>query len=1397
MALAGGSATALVFSLNRLAAEAYRRLQPGVERQLSSSLGQPVELGVFRGLGWQGLRLGASRVRSLPSHPSGVELAGIGLRLDPIASLRRRLPVLEVNLEGVEANLRPNAQGSYWRLPAADPSAEPPGLVARVRLPQPALVRIERAGVHSQLTLRGSVVIEPQRNQASGLLQLRPGDSALSNAGSLQLRGGGNWRANRWQGRLSSRGVALKWPAALVAAGGVVDGRVDGQLQLAWEAGKPRCQGELRMGPVSWRAQASQPALLLDRPRLRCQGTTVTLAQSGWSWGERSGQFGLQARWQPDKLLLEQLELSSGRSWLWARGALTPDPVLSGDWQLAPADLPLPPGVGPELVGSQLRGSLRLAGSWSRPQLSTRVSQASNPLLGPWQASLRWRDQRLLLDQLASAHLSGRGSLPLSLVAGQGLRSGALDLSLRLDRYPLPRLSPLLGADLRGVVDAEGTIRGPLSGLTPEFFLRLDQPGAGPLLVAETWSGNWFGDPAGGGRLRLASRGQEPQGRLEARLDRRWVPVAVSLSRGSGQLALQGSPRAYDWTARNFPLEGVQLALGPGAQLRPLRGGLSGDGVLELQPLAFRGRVELDQPAVLGVAAKRVALEGSYRDRRYRAEGQILAQGGGELDLDWSGRWQGEYVAHLQGRDLDDGLVRRLLEAWPRWRGEPGPDPGSAADLGTLLIDTLGGSIDDQLAALNQAHARLRQALVDQRERLTPAERLEKVAARFDLEAELSGPRLADTRIDASVQGHLWFPGQDRDQALTLEPLQLEFTGPVRMGSGSFAFSGVPLALLALFTPVPEELRGTLSSKGRYRLASGQDPELALELTLEDATLGETELALERGSVQLAGNSLQVDVALRAAGAGSGIDLAGRLPLDPAEEGIELRLTSRDDGLIFLSRLAQPALVWEEGSADLQLLVRGSLNSPIANGFLRLQDGRLALLGQEVEELQATLLFDFEQLLLEEFTARVGAEGRVSGSGSLGLFSPHRDAEGEPAQLAIAVADMPFRQPRLQATIDGDLQVGGSLTNLEVGGSLALAKGLVNVQPGRLAGEEGGVQTVASVPELAEQRWDFQQPLVLLGPELQEREGEDFRALVPNVRFLDFRGLRVSLGPDFSVVIPQLADFKTSGNLRIDGPLSPDLEARGVVKLERGRLNLFTTNFYLDRNSPNVAVFAPSLGLVPFLDITLRTRVSDTIAPGVVSGSAGSSINATAISQEERRSGVSSLDQLNLVQVFLSVSGPANRVADGISLRSTPPLPEDRLLALIGGNSLAGLGGSAAGTALATVVGQTLLSPLLGTLGEAFGERLSFALYPAFVSQRVDNDSNRRSGRVPPQLVLATEVGVDVSPQFNFSVIAAPNRSDVPPQVNLTFRASELLNLQGSLDAQGAWQTQLQVFFRF
>ncbi len=1407
LALGAGSVALVglgVSMVDRLAEALYDRHRQQLERQLGAVLGHQLVLGPYRGIGWFGLQLGETRVLPKSDDPSTITASGLALSLDPLSSLRRRLPVLDLRLDGLDVDLRRNPAGGYWRFGPAVPGQAPPRLDLRLRLGRPA--RLRAPDLRLDVPVQGHAAVSPHLQELTGGFSF---GSPTAGPAPLQLVGGGNWSEGRWRGSLLSRRFDLAQLTRSLSLPGQLRGRADGRLQLAWNRNRPECQGDLRLRGVRWRSGPDQPALELAAPLLQCRAASVRLPSTPWRWGELGGQVALRAGWGERQLAVEAIEVRRGGSWLRGRGRVGSRLDLIGRWRLQPGDLPLPSAIPADLIGGDVVGDLQLAGSWRQPTLTSSLLQRANPLLEAWRARIVWRNDALLLTDFSSTHLQARGRLPLALSGGRRVRVGDLSLETRLHAYPLQRLGPLFGTKLGGLLSAEGTVRGPLAALTPAFRLQLDRPRAGPLQIPELWQGSWRGEPAGGGRLAMRPSGRD--GLLQARFDRRWVPTAISLDRQGGRLQLEGSPRAYQWQARDFPLAGLQLALGSRGLFQSLQGTLAGAGVLELQPLAFRGRVELERAGVLGVTAGLVRLEGAYAQRRYRARGDVALLDGGTLDIDWSGRWRGAYQARIRGDSLSDSLVRQLLEAWPRWHGRLAVTPGRAADLGSLLIDTLGASIDAQLAALNRAHAAVAFGRQQQRLNLSSAERLDRLAARFNLVADLSGPRLIDTRVDLRMSGHLWLPGQDRDQALTADPLRLSLQGPVRLGDGQLSLSGVPLALLALLTPVPAELRGTLAAQVRYRLAT--TPALAVELALEDAGLGETALSLERGTVSLDRDALQLDLALRAAEAGGGIELVGRVPLDSRQDGVELRLSSRDDGLLFLSRLAGPGVRWKDGRADLQLLVRGSLQRPLANGFLRVQNGELDLAGQPVQELQATVLFDFEQLILQEFTAQVARKGKLSGAGSLGLLSPELTNEGKPAQLLFRVQDVPVSFPRIRAISNGELIAGGSLAGLLVSGELALAKGSINVQPGRLEAENGSGSTeaattksatkstteAATVAELAEQRWTFQQPLVLFGAEVESRTSEQLRALIPNLSRVRFEDLRLRLGPDLAVAVPGLANFQTEGNLRIEGPFDPSITARGVLRLRQGRLGLFTTTFTLDPGAPNVAVFTPSMGLIPYLDITLRTRVSDSLnVGGVYSEASGAAPQLSpSVAQLETQGAFSSLNQLNLVQVYLSVSGPADRLADNISLRSSPPLPQQRLLALIGGNSLAGVVGSGAGAALATVLGQSLLSPILGTLGDAFGQRLSLAIYPAYVNQAVNRSSEQRSERVPPQLVVATEVGIDLTDRLSASVLAAPNVDNVPPQLNLTLKASELINLQGSVDTEGAWQTQLQVFFRF
>ena len=1435
-----GLASAAWVGADRLAERLYTARRPWLERLVSGVLGQPLQLGPYAGLRPLGLAAGRSRFVAVPQNPSSVDAPQVELALDPLGSLLQRALVLQIRVIRPTVELRRNARGAFWELPSQKPGREPPRVALRIQVPQPGQGVLHSAAGSTRFTLRGEADLPLWRRQ----VDLR-GTLSPQAGGALPFQLQANWQQRSWGLQLQPQQLPLQPLMPLLPVGlhgqlvGRLDGLVEGRLLLERRSGVGRCSGGLNATVVRWRPQGLSGQFTAPTLPVQCSERGVRLAPSALAWGDWRGrlqgllalpsgtlQLQLQAResraghqlqaqlrgpWQQPNLQLigawqglrlaqrpaQPLRLESliairsrptfritvprlllryGDASVQADGALWPRLELrSGALQLGRE---LRPALAP-LLGEapQLRAVLQQQGGWTRPQLQLDLRQQANPLLGQWLAQLRWQPQLLELRRFQSPVLEATGRLPLR-------AAPQLQLQLDLRSFPLERLSALLGTRLRGQLDAWGTVAGPLRQLQPNLQLLVRDPGVGPLQLLESWRGVLEGSPAGGGNLALEALAPAKPGQLKAQLDRRWLPQMASLQREGGSLRFAGDPRRYQWSADAFPLAGLEFALGPSGRFQPLGGALSGKGQLDLQPLWITGAIRLDRPQLLGLYGRHLSASGTYRQGRYSAEGTWQGEQDDSLAMRLRGEQGGPLWARFEARRFGSQTLQEFWQSAQLWRSGPPRLAGSAADLQGLAIDTLGLSLNEQLKALEQAQLQVAAALARQR---SGAERLDprQLQGLVDADLTLTGPSIQRLSLDLQASGHLWLRGSDRDQALTAAPVQLTLRGPLG-GATTFSVEHLPLALLALFTTVPDGLSGGLAANGRFALANGRRrPELQLALALQDASLAGVPLQLERGDLALENGNLNLDWSLRSDGAANSVDVKGTVPLQPTSEALELRVASRGDGLQFLSVLGGPGVQWQQGSVDLQLLVRGSLQTPLANGFLRFRDGVLQVAGQTMRELEATVLFDFSELELQQLTARVGDQGQISGSGQLGLMEPLAQPK---RRLALQVQQAPFKLPRLQAIANGEVQVGGSLRSPDLSGELQLSRGSLNVQPGQLATEDEPTRPV-TVRELVEAKWDFQQPLLVMGQQLESSASQDLRAAVPDLPFLRFNALRLRLGPDLKVGVPNVLNFNTGGVLTLRGALDPTLQVSGVVRLLNGRLSLFTTNFSLDPDAPNVAVFTPSLGLIPYVDIALRTRVSDTLV--------ANETNRSNLYDWNVNAPANSIDQLRLVKVRVEASGPADRLADNIRLTSSPPLPQERLVALIGGNSLVGLAGGNAGAALATVLGQSLLSPVVGGLSDAFGQRLTFALYPTYFAPEEVVASENRSRRLPSQLVLGSEIGLDVTERFNFSLLAAPNRSDIPPQVTLRYQASDRVGVQTSIDTQGRWQSQLQLLFRF
>ena len=247
--------------------------------------------------------------------------------------------------------------------------------------------------------------------------------------------------------------------------------------------------------------------------------------------------------------------------------------------------------------------------------------------------------------------------------------------------------------------------------------------------------------------------------------------------------------------------------------------------------------------------------------------------------------------------------------------------------------------------------------------------------------------------------------------------------GPLRAGEGRFQLLHLPFSLLALFGPLPSTLRGALGVTGRYRLDARGGPLIDAELALEQAALGDSALRLERRSIVLNGDALNLDLALRASKAGESITIVGAVPLQ-ASSPLDVQIESHGDALNFLTALSGDSVELKRGAMDLRLMLRGTLEQPQANGFLVMDNLDLRIRDQQLRRLRASVLFDFNRLEIQSLEAQLASGGELRGSGSIGLFDP----VDEPDPLTLELVKARIEQEALQVVADAKVTLSGVIS---------------------------------------------------------------------------------------------------------------------------------------------------------------------------------------------------------------------------------------------------------------------------------------------------------------------------------------------------------------------------------
>ncbi|MEZ2303642.1 MAG: translocation/assembly module TamB domain-containing protein [Microcoleus sp.] len=1039
----------------------------------------------------------------------------------------------------------------------------------------------------------------------------------------------------------------------------------------------------------------------------------------------------------------------------------------------------------------------------------------------PLEAIFNWDGKRVEIENATTPGLTANGIVNVEL-AGKGLPSiSNLDLNVKLANFNLEALpAEQLGflrpiglkkssennLPLRGNVDFVGRLTGTLSALSlvGDVAVRnlvVNQVAFDPLLAGTV--------NAGSGKsvdLRLAGASDK----IEVALNPSFLPTSFLVKRGESVASGQTEGETLRVNLSDFPLAALNLSPGKDAGLGPITGTVSGQvnvpgWKMPLNPATLQatGQIAIAQPAIGYIKGDSFQAEFSYANGSATLNNGIFRQGTGQYLI--SGNVKAGANPEFAGKvNIQQGNLQQVLAALQYFnlgdlaRGLKPPTYGKAADVQTVAVGVPEAPLIEQLQRLVEIEEILKQQqAVTASEPLPPLDQLQGI---FGGEIAVAGSLQTGIQAKFNVKGDNWrwgkyvaqqfsIEGGFQDGILTILPLEIRsgksaigFSGQLgqKAQSGQLRVENLPVEELAKLVELPfVDVTGNLNLRANLA-GTLANPQLAGELSLQDGTLNREPIKKADGSFSYSNARLNFGGSALVTQT-EPIEVQGSLPFElpfatvkADSNQIDVRANLQNEGLAIINVLT-PQLTWVSGKGQVQIRVGGTLERPVAQGIANFENAtvRAKAFPEPLTGLTGAVRFEGDRIRVEGIRGQL-QQGEIVAQGVIPLSVPFAEGDVDAASpLAVNLDKLGLDLKGLyRGKVIGQVQAIGTALRPQLSGKIELYEGEVFLP------SAGGATKLVSA---AAASGETPSAAIEVSPAVATPTATSSSGSFE----VGLNDLQLNLGRGIQVKSAPILSFGATGGLTVNGTLD-DLRPEGTIRLTNGAVNLFTTQFRLDRGYPQTATFIPSQGLDPTLDVRLATSVQEVTR----FRTPGNSV-ASEIADEPNLFG-----NVRSVRVQALVRGKASQLVDSLELRSSPNRSQIEIVALLGGSFIQTLGRGDSTLAIANLAGAGLFGNIQSVITNATG-LTEFRLFPTRIGSgegRTASAGSTNGGA--GSLGVGLEIGGDITRNLSATIIRVLSANQ-PTEFNLRYRLSDEVLLRGSTDFQGDNRATVEYELRF
>lgn len=972
----------------------------------------------------------------------------------------------------------------------------------------------------------------------------------------------------------------------------------------------------------------------------------------------------------------------------------------------------------------------------------------------------------------------------------RGINFGDIETSFTINRTQLSNLNIFRKNNIRGFITAKGELKGKVTDPNISINFNIDYPHYKGIRIREIWEGD-IKNENNEFQLNMKNRYSPIPSFLSIKFDSDLKLDNANFIRvfnsNKGSISILNENGSYNWRADNFPLDELELSI-RNNQFDRIKGIINGSGSISSDQSNIDGRLAWSLGKYRNIELDNSLFEFSFKNNIFNINSSLYPIDGGIIEINYESN--NNNLINSEFTNISTSwTVLTALDIFNFDNKKVIPTIKSNI-LDDLEINKENNSFEERIQFINN--------LIENNntldEKFNLKEYLNKLSSRYNGKVSIEGNSPSNYKLNAKLNGYLELSREEYKNKK--DEFSIDLEGGLLRGEGSLKIKKLPLSAANIFLNKPRDFLGGLDMNLFYDLDTKS---FSGEVSSNNSSIKNNKIIFDKGLVEFNNSIFDIDFSLLVNDSEIPINIEGTIPIDNSGN-LDLRLIGNGKFIDLIDIFADEYFTFKEGVVNIRMIIKGSLNKPILNGFIVIKDSEIEFYNNIIKDINSVIIFDFDSLEIKNLKAKAEDSGNIFIRGSLPFYSKNDFGKSE---INVITNKFTLKTGNSNFLIDSNIDLSGSFENPILGGDLSLNNGFINFNSNNQKNKlDKNIKRKEDKKDWPELYWNNKQSIEIISNETILNSvllGETLPNYLDN---LSFNNLKLKLGPDFKLQYSEIvqAYLNTIVDLNINGMVGKDLNARGLIDLKKGRANLYTTPFKLDKNKENYIVFAPRSGVVPYINFSLVSKVPDSIIPISENNKDLNISNDFDADSNSSSFGAFGIGNTRLIKIEASYEGFLDQLSfedenRRIQLRSTPSYSRSQIIGLIGGNS-------------ANLINRAFISQLNNA--DAFSERFQLSLYPALIENNdslnnifsnenldIKNDGQSASKEEFSSQAWVAELGLDITDTINFAFQTVPGRDDLSPVGILTFQANPNLELLGSYNSNGEWKSQVQLFFRY